>query len=103
MLIIAERSNAAPSAENEKDLFDIALDEEVTTPKQSRTANGKPAANTKRQKKDEKYGFGGRKRFKKSNDSKSANDMRDFSVKRMKGKGGAAKRPGKDRRAKMKG
>lgn len=60
-----------------------------------RGPGGKP--NPKRAKKNEKYGFGGKKRFAKSNDATSSADMRDFSAKKM--KGGAAKRPGKARRA----
>jgi rRNA-processing protein EBP2 len=50
----------------------------------------------KRQRKDQKYGFGGKKRFSKSGDALSSGDMREFSASRMKGK---AKRPGKSRRA----
>lgn len=56
--------------------------------------------NFKRQKKDAKYGFGGKKRHAKSNDARSTNDDRSFSIKKMKGKTGAAKRPGKARRNK---
>lgn len=50
----------------------------------------------KRQKKDERFGFGGKKRFAKSNDAKSSADTRGFSVKKMKGK---QQRPGKSKRA----
>jgi rRNA-processing protein EBP2 len=62
-------------------------------------AGGPP--NRKRQKKDSKFGFGGKKRFAKSNDATSAGDTRSFSVKKMKGKGGKQQRPGKSKRAKM--
>jgi rRNA-processing protein EBP2 len=60
--------------------------------------------NFKRQKKDSKFGFGGRKRFAKSGDAESSADMRGFSSARMKGKGGrgggrGSKRLGKSRRA----
>lgn len=69
-------------------------------------------ANPKRQKKDQKYGFGGKKRFSKSNDAHSSGDVSSFSAKRMKKGGGAGDgkkfsqtkgpgakaRPGKDRR-----
>lgn len=60
--------------------------------------------NRKRAGKNEKYGFGGKKRFAKSGDAQSAGDVSGFSVKRMKGqtKGGGAKRPGKARRASAK-
>jgi rRNA-processing protein EBP2 len=59
----------------------------------------------KRQKKNEKYGFGGKKRHAKSGDAMSSGDLRSFSVKKMKGgpKGGGAKRPGKSKRAAAKG
>ena len=50
-------------------------------------------------KKDEKFGFGGKKRFAKSNDAKSSGDVSKYSVGRMKGKA-AKQRPGKSRRAK---
>jgi rRNA-processing protein EBP2 len=60
----------------------------------------------KRQKKNEKYGFGGKKRFAKSGDAISSGDMRKFSVTKMKTGGGrkgggsssSSKRPGKSRR-----
>lgn len=58
----------------------------------------KPRANVKRQRKDAKYGFGGGKRFKKSNTAESTNDMSGFSVKKM--KKAAPKRLGKSRRIK---
>lgn len=58
--------------------------------------------NRKRQKKDEKFGFGGKKRFSKSNDAQSAGEMKGYSVRKMKGGGkgkGGPQRPGKSRRA----
>merc|ERR1712054_358049 len=61
---------------------------------------GKP--NTKRQKKDEKYGFGGKKRHAKSGDFASSSDLSGFSAKAMKAKGGVSKsRPGKSKRKAM--
>jgi rRNA-processing protein EBP2 len=83
--------------ETEEDLFDVALDNAAKS-SDRRDASGKP--NFKRQKKDAKYGFGGKKRHAKSNDAQSTNDARGFSMKKMKGKTGAAKRPGKSRRHK---
>ncbi|KAF7506764.1 hypothetical protein GJ744_011376 [Endocarpon pusillum] len=56
----------------------------------------------KRQKRDQKFGFGGKKRFAKSGDAASTADMRDFSVTKMKARGlagGGKKRLGKSRRA----
>ena len=73
-------------------MFDIALDDESKRPRTSSSgAKGgdKPKPNAKRQKRNEKYGFGGKKRHAKSGDAISSSDMRDFSVKRMKGKIGA--------------
>lgn len=52
--------------------------------------------NIKRQKKNEKFGFGGKKRHSKSGDAMSTADMRNFSVKKMKG---GSKRLGKSKRA----
>lgn len=58
----------------------------------------------KRQKKDDKHGFGGKKRFSKSTDAASTADLRGFSTKKMKMKMKAKKGPqrlGKSRRAKL--
>jgi rRNA-processing protein EBP2 len=103
-----ERGDTLPTAEHEPDLFDVELEDTAVTEKKDREARKRDATsrggasrdggNTKRRKKDEKYGFGGKKRFGKSGDAESSADMRGFSVKKM--KAGAAKRPGKDRRAK---
>ncbi|KAJ9660840.1 rRNA-processing protein EBP2 [Coniosporium apollinis] len=105
-----KRKDTDPTNDREDDLFDVALEDAAVTEKKDRDARraggksstargpgGKP--NPKRAKKNEKYGFGGKKRFAKSNDATSSADMRDFSAKKM--KGGAAKRPGKSRRAKQ--
>ncbi|KAF8852130.1 Ebp2-domain-containing protein [Acephala macrosclerotiorum] len=87
-----KRQGADNEATNEADMFDVAVDEEIGS-KQSRKDRIGP---NKRQKKDEKYGHGGKKRFKKSGDAMSSGDLTGFSAKKM--KGGAAKRPGKARR-----
>ena len=92
-----ERSGADVTNTNEEDLFDVELDRSDDKPGRRDGAGG----NFKRQKKNEKYGFGGKKRHAKSNDAQSSADGRGFSHKKMKGKaGGAAKRPGKSRRMK---
>lgn len=97
--MILERSGADLTNTNEEDLFDIELDS-AAKPSDRRGGDGK--ANFKRQKKDAKYGFGGKKRHAKSNDAISSADGRGFSHKKMKAKaGGAAKRPGKSRRMKQ--
>jgi len=72
----------------------VALEDEITASKPSRKDKHGP---NKRQKKDDKYGFGGKKRFSKSGDAISSGDLRGFSTKRM--KGGVKQRPGKSRRA----
>lgn len=79
------------------DLFEeIGVENDVT---KSRRDRGAGVQNAKRQKKDSKFGFGGKKRFSKSGTAESTADMRGFSVKRMKGKGKPPQRPGKGRRA----
>lgn len=75
-------------------MFDVAVDDEIASAKPNRKDRMGP---NKRAKKDEKYGHGGKKRFKKSGDAMSSGDLKGFSSKKM--KGGAAKRPGKARRA----
>lgn len=99
-----ERQGADMNA-NEDDMFDVALEDAAETEKTEkadraarRGANSGP--NRKRQKKDSKFGFGGKKRFGKSNDAKSSGDVSGYSVNRMKGKSGKM-RPGKSKRAKM--
>jgi len=57
--------------------------------------------NNKRQKRDEKFGFGGKKRFSKSGDAASSADIRGFSAKKMKGQKKGSQRLGKSRRAKQ--
>lgn len=95
------------------DLFEnIDVEDGPKTDRQGRERGSGPAS--KRQKKDQKFGFGGKKRFAKSSDAASTADMRGFSASRMKGagrgRGGGAsargggsgrgtKRLGKSRRA----
>lgn len=85
------------------DLFDVALDDAAKEERPGRPArvggrDGGDRRSHKRQK-DEKFGFGGKKRFSKSGDAASTADLRGFSAKKMKGKG--TPRLGKSRRAKM--
>jgi rRNA-processing protein EBP2 len=107
-----------PSAENEPDLFDVSLEDSATTARKDRedrkkrTPSGsgrgdKGEPNAKRTKKNEKFGYGGKKRFSKSTDAQSSSDLKGFPGKNMKkpfkgsgGGGGAKSRPGKARRAK---
>lgn len=91
-------------------MFDVAL-EEASKPSSAadRRRPGAPP-NAKRQKKNEKFGHGGRKRHAKSNDAASSGDVSGFSSRANKARafgaqargGGAAgkkKRPGKTVRA----
>ncbi|KAK5939040.1 rRNA-processing protein EBP2 [Knufia obscura] len=75
------------------------LFEEINVDNDSKRRDRAGDTSSKRQKKDAKFGHGGKKRFSKSGTAESSGDMRGFSAKRMKGKGGPAKRPGKNRRA----
>ncbi|KAF9979238.1 rRNA-processing protein and EBNA1-binding protein ebp2 [Mortierella antarctica] len=108
---------------NADDDFDVALasdDDEMkayktagkngTNPNNSkkRAAPSTAESRGKRSKKDQKFGFGGKKRFGKSNTADSSADVSGFSVKRNKStsfkaghkaaKGAAKQRPGKGRR-----
>ncbi|KAI4738441.1 Ebp2-domain-containing protein [Aureobasidium sp. EXF-12298] len=92
---------------NEDDMFDVALEDAAETEKKDKAARkaggssdsrGDKKNGFKRVKRDEKYGFGGKKRFSKSNDAKSSSDMSGYSSKKMKG-GKKAQRPGKSRRS----
>ncbi|KAH6892003.1 eukaryotic rRNA processing protein EBP2-domain-containing protein [Thelonectria olida] len=89
----------------EADLFDVGVENELKKhSSRSGAGRGQSAGgpNQKRQKKNEKYGFGGKKRHAKSGDAKSSGDLSGFDPKRMKA-GGRNKvtkptRPGKARR-----
>lgn len=107
---LVERKSNPSEATKEADgeMFDIDVDAAPNKSRSGRERGGGGAGgpNVKRQKKDSKFGYGGKKRFSKSGDAESAADMRGFSSARMKGKGGAGgggggakKRPGKSRRA----
>ncbi|CCI42163.1 unnamed protein product [Albugo candida] len=56
--------------------------------------------NHKREYRNEKFGFGGRKTGRKRNTRESTNDLPDFGQKRSKGKPTSLKRPGKTQRTK---
>jgi rRNA-processing protein EBP2 len=94
----------------EDDLFDVGVDDDNNDSGKSRRGGRDRSSSRggggafKRQKKDAKFGFGGKKRFSKSGDAESSADMRGFSSARMKGRGGGgggrgSKRLGKSRRA----
>jgi rRNA-processing protein EBP2 len=92
-------------------MFDVELEDADDSHKSKRKRpDGAPSdsrqnkPNAKRQAKNARYGFGGKKRHSKSGDAMSSSDMTGFSIARMKGKTrgvkGAKQRPGKSRRAK---
>ncbi|KAJ5433065.1 rRNA-processing protein EBP2 [Penicillium daleae] len=91
------KADSSAPTDDANDLFDVAIEESGKPERRNR--EGGP--NAKRQKRDQKYGFGGKKRFSKSGDAGSTGDLRGFSQKKM--KAGASKRPGKSKRAAAKG
>ncbi|KAM5444362.1 rRNA-processing protein EBP2 [Microsporum ferrugineum] len=95
-----KRRGAGNGEAEESELFDVTL-EESSRSDSRRGPRGKDGegSRSKRQKKDAKFGFGGKKRFAKSGDAISSGDLSSFSTSKMKGKKtGAAKRLGKGRR-----
>ncbi|CAI6100500.1 unnamed protein product [Clonostachys chloroleuca] len=102
-----QETGGAGLGTNEADLFDVGVDNELAK-YDSRSGSGRGnmggrnGGNQKRQKKDEKYGFGGKKRHAKSGDAVSSSDLSGFNPKAMKAKGKVGKsRPGKGRRKAM--
>ncbi|KAK2598976.1 rRNA-processing protein EBP2 [Conoideocrella luteorostrata] len=92
---------------NEADLFDVSVDNELAWHSQRSgpvKSSSSTSSSAKRQKKNEKYGFGGKKRHAKSGDAISSGDLSGFNTKQMKaGAKGRSKisRPGKSRRKAM--
>lgn len=93
--------------EREADIFDVAVDNELKKPSGGKRGaafgdRNRDEPNRKRVKKNDKYGFGGKKKYSKSGDAMSSGDLSGFSVGRMKGKGGkggkSTPRPGKSKR-----
>ena len=94
-----ERRNTDTATAQEEDPFDVALEDAGKEENSSRSARVGRSKN-KRQKKDKKFGYGGKKQFSKSGDAASSADLRGFSAKKMKGQRQASQRLGKSRRAK---
>lgn len=94
------KTDSSGPTDDSKDLFDVAIDDAAkpTTAGNKRGRKDGNAPSAKRQKKNDKFGFGGKKRHMKSGDAVSSGDLSNFSAKKM--KGGASKRPGKSKRAK---
>ncbi|KAK0614302.1 eukaryotic rRNA processing protein EBP2-domain-containing protein [Immersiella caudata] len=86
-----EGASSALGATEADDIFDVAVENELKSgnSKKRSFSAGEHAPNAKRQKKDSKYGFGGKKKHLKSNDANSSADIGGFSAKRMKTGGGA--------------
>ncbi|KAI1503544.1 eukaryotic rRNA processing protein EBP2-domain-containing protein [Biscogniauxia marginata] len=116
-----QESGGADLDTHEGDLFDVAVDNELSNHKSQQRAfgggrgrsggsggrsDGAGGPGAKRQKKNEKYGFGGKKRHAKSGDAASSGDLSGFNARKMKyGGGGGARgkvtktaRVGKSRR-----
>ncbi|KAK1754725.1 eukaryotic rRNA processing protein EBP2-domain-containing protein [Echria macrotheca] len=99
-----EGASSALGATEADDLFDVAVDNELSSSNKGNNNNNKKRSfssggggdhpNPKRLKKDAKYGFGGKKRHGKSGDAVSSGDLSGFSAKRMKQGGGGGGRPG---------
>lgn len=91
------KADVSAPTDDANDLFDVAIEDTDKPDSRKRGRGGGDGPNMKRQKRDQKFGFGGKKRFAKSGDAASSGDMRSFSQKKM--KAGGAKRPGKSKRA----
>ncbi|KAL8785509.1 MAG: hypothetical protein Q9213_003335 [Squamulea squamosa] len=98
-----KRKNTDTGGAEEADLFDVAL-EDASKPDKTGGPSSRPGKSgrgppSKRQKKDDKFGFGGKKRFAKSGDAVSSSDLRAFNSRKMKGQKKSSQRLGKSRRA----
>ncbi|KAK6508253.1 rRNA-processing protein and EBNA1-binding protein ebp2 [Arthrobotrys conoides] len=97
-----KRAGADLGDENEGDPFDIAIEKASNV--NGREGRDRRGPNAKRQKKNEKFGYGGKKKFSKSGDAVSSGDLTGFNSKGMKknsfgsGKKVKAPRPGKSKR-----
>ncbi|OAQ96303.1 hypothetical protein LLEC1_00153 [Akanthomyces lecanii] len=98
------QESSGDTGTKEGDLFDVAVDDEISKHSQ-RSAAGRSSSgtNSKRQKKNDKFGFGGKKKHIKSGDGVSSGDLSRFNAKKMKAgdKYKKSSRPGKSRRKAM--
>ncbi|KAK7757181.1 rRNA-processing protein EBP2 [Diatrype stigma] len=88
------QENSNDVGTTEADLFDVGVENELSAHHKNQRSAGnrggrgggdsRPQPNAKRQKKNEKFGFGGSKRHAKSGDAISTGDMSGFSARRMK-------------------
>ncbi|KAJ5973447.1 hypothetical protein N7481_010657 [Penicillium waksmanii] len=86
------KADSSAPTDDSKDLFDVAIEEAGQPERKRGRTDGGP---NRRAKKDQKFGFGGKKRHMKSGDAASSGDLSNFSHKKMKA---GAKRPGKSKR-----
>lgn len=93
------KTDSSGPTDDSNDLFDVAIENATKPAAGKRGGRDENGPSLKRKKKNEKFGFGGKKRHMKSGDAMSSGDLSNFSAKKMKA-GGASKRPGKSRRAK---
>lgn len=108
------QENGGIAGANEEDIFDVAVENELKSAGNSKKRSfggpegGRSGPNAKRQKKDAKYGHGGKKKYSKSGDAISSGDLSGFNAKKMKSGGGGGGKPvksrlGKSRRKAMAG
>ncbi|KAI9794739.1 MAG: rRNA-processing protein and EBNA1-binding protein ebp2 [Candelina submexicana] len=102
-----KRQGADITEAKEADLFDVEAEDANESEKRSnnrrreREGQGGGRTGNKRQKRDSKYGYGGKKRHAKSGDAVSSSDLTRFSTKKMKGQKKGPQRLGKSRRSKL--
>ena len=100
-----KKQSSTQNNDVEGDDFDVTLDSQGDKKKHTKRTGARP--NSKKTRKDQKFGFGGPKRNIKSNTADSVNDFSSASLKRMKGKGHkvgkrtSAPRMGKSKRTSM--
>ncbi|KAL8951876.1 MAG: hypothetical protein Q9222_002182 [Ikaeria aurantiellina] len=93
-----KRKNNEEDGADETKLFDVALADASISHKAARGSR-MGGTSSKRQRKEDKFGFGGKKRFAKSGDAVSTSDLKAFPIKKVKGQKNAPRRLGKSRRA----
>ena len=99
-LFIERKADTSGPTDDTGDLFDVAIEDATKNnsgKKRDNKKDGSGGRNAKRQKKDQKFGFGGKKKNSKSGDAISSGDLRGFSAKKMKADS-KPKRPGKSKR-----
>ncbi|KAI9718412.1 MAG: hypothetical protein M1812_004133 [Candelaria pacifica] len=103
-----KRQGADIAEATEADLFNVEAEDANESEKKrsssrrrEREGQGGDRTGNKRQKRDSKFGYGGKKRNAKSGDAASSGDLTGFSSKKMKGQRKGPQRLGKSRRSKL--